>query len=309
MTEELKNELFKRIQEYLKPKPLIVWGSGATIPFRMPSMDDLKIKLNIQKDGNLEEILSKASKKDREQYEKEIFNIINKNDDDFRVDLHENILSIEHINILIRYFYNAHPELINIITTNYDCILEYILSYYKLPFSDGFLGKEFSQFDESNFKAKKHINLFKVHGSLRWCQGRYSHHNSDMDAIFPSKKKYKQASQEPFRTIIAQADNAINAAACFLCIGFGFNDEHITPKIEGALQKNKPIVIVTKKATESIEKKLTSASKYVLIEESDQGGTNFRYKDVNLEKNVQLDGNYWELEQFNKIIKGEKNGR
>lgn len=300
--ENIRNELFGMAQKYLKPCPLIIWGSGATIPFGMPSMDDLKMQLEIQGDRNLEELLSEITdEKERQLYEEKIFKIINKKDADFRELLSKNIPPIRHIKALIDHFYEPHPQLINIITTNYDCILEYLLSYNDLPYSDGFSGKEFSQFDKSNFKTKKHINLYKVHGSLRWSGERYSYYNDSMDGIFPSNQKYQKASQEPYRTIITEADQAISNVKCFLCIGFGFNDEHITPKIETAIANRKPIVVIAKKATESAIAKLKEASNYILVEESEQGKTKFTYKDHDQKEKV-FEGDYWQLEQFNQVL-------
>ena len=37
--------LFKHIQDYLVNPPLVIWGSGATIGFGLPSMSDLKIEI------------------------------------------------------------------------------------------------------------------------------------------------------------------------------------------------------------------------------------------------------------------------
>ena len=36
------NDIFKIIQDYLKEPPLVIWGSGATIGFGLPSMSRLK---------------------------------------------------------------------------------------------------------------------------------------------------------------------------------------------------------------------------------------------------------------------------
>ena len=240
-SEVIKNKLFKLVQDYLKSPPLIIWGSGATIPFGMPSMENLKEQLKIQEEGNLEEILSKMTDKKRKKYELKIFEIINRADTKFSKDFSDEKIVSKHLNYLIKHFYEAHPLFLNIITTNYDCILEYVLSFYDFSFSDGFTGREFSKFTERRFKEKEHVNLYKVHGSLRWFSERYSYNNSFMDAIFPSKNKYQEASKEPFRTLIQRSDNAITDASCFLSIGFGFNDEHLTPKIEGPVkfQKNR----------------------------------------------------------------------
>lgn len=299
-----KNGIFKMVQEHLKSCPLIIWGSGATIPFGMPSMSDLKSELKITEKGNLEEILSRINDENKQsKYEQDIFNIINQKDTNFRNSLWANSQQTNHVKQLIHHFYDTHPQVINIITTNYDCVLEYLFSYHKFPYSDGFSGKEFAQFEESNFKTKEHINLYKVHGSLRWSRERYSYYNDNMDGIFPSNQKYQKVSQEPYRTIITEADQAITNAKCFLCIGFGFNDDHITPKIETAIVNSKPIVVIAKKPTESAIAKLKKASNYILVEESEQDKTKFTYKKHDQkEKEEILEGNYWELEKFNQVL-------
>src|SRR5690554_2969710 len=47
---EIKENVFKIIQNFLKKPPLVVWGSGATIPFGLPSMGVLNetLKENIE---------------------------------------------------------------------------------------------------------------------------------------------------------------------------------------------------------------------------------------------------------------------
>ena len=311
MEKDIKNKLFKMIQDYLKPCPLIIWGSGATIPLGMPSMENLKKALSITEKGNLEKILSRVSDNEKiREYEEKIYKTINKRDAEFRKKLANDDSVIQPLNNLIGYFYDSHPRIINIITTNYDCVLEYVLSYYRLPYSDGFSGREFSQFIEENFKKDGcHINLYKVHGSLRWCKGRYSHYNSVMDAIFPTLEKYQKAScNEPYRTIISRADDAIKNAKCFLCIGFGFNDEHITPKIEKSITEGKKIVLLAKKATESTKAKLRKASNYMLVEKgSKKNTTQFSFTEDNEPKI--LEGGYWKIGngEFNQVLMGANN--
>ena len=303
-----KGEIYKLIQEYLKPSPLVIWGSGATIPLGIPSMEYLKEQLSIQQDGNLEKILSEISDKNETlKYEKKIFNIINEHDESFRGKLDTN--SVLYIKDLINYFYNSHPQYLDIITTNYDCVLEYIFSYFCFPYSDGFSGRQFSCFDSSRFRKEKHINLYKVHGSLRWSNKRYCYYNQEMDGIFPSMEKYRKASQEPFRTLIQKSDESIDNAKCFLSIGFGFNDEHLTPKIEQAISEGKSIVIVSKEITVSAKEKLRRASNYVSIESVDENTTRFSYNKNGVEGELQLDGNYWKIQEFKEILtSGENHG-
>lgn len=70
MTKEIKEEdelekSFKKIQEYLQEPPDIIWGSGATVQYGMPTMNALKILLSKDfpemknSSDNLEEELGK----------------------------------------------------------------------------------------------------------------------------------------------------------------------------------------------------------------------------------------------------------
>ena len=306
MDKDMQDKLFSKIQECLKPNPVaIIWGSGATIPFGMPSMDDLKKELKIKQAGNLEDILSKNTDPNKKKkFEEDIYKAINKKDAEFRNRLIQgNTDEIRPTAELFNYLYRPHPQLLNVITTNYDCVLEYIFSHYGFPYSDGFSGREFSSFDSENFRLRKYINLYKVHGSLRWYNERYSYCNQMMDGIFPSYDKFQRAMQDPYRTLITDTDKVIQKSNCFIVIGFGFNDDHLTPKIDVAIRQRAKMVVITKEATKSLNGKLKLAQNYVLIESGDRPGTTkFRFKENGQEITTFLDGNYWCIEEFNKIL-------
>lgn len=121
--------------------------------------------------------------------------------------------------------------------------------------------------------------------------------------ILPSKNKYRDVIEEPYRTLIAKSDEAIEAAQSILVIGFGFNDEHLTPKIENKIKQDTPIVVVTKEATSTCKAKLDISSNYCLFEK-DNNGTKVTYKkQTDLQEQVSLtDEKYWALNQFMEIL-------
>ena len=66
----IKDGIFRLIQKFLADPPVIIWGSGATIPYGLPSMDDLKHNLKFElgkldKDANLEIELGKIDNPDK----------------------------------------------------------------------------------------------------------------------------------------------------------------------------------------------------------------------------------------------------
>ena len=131
--------------------------------------------------------------------------------------------------MLIEKFIEVHPQTVNIVTTNYDRVLEYVFSYYDFQYTDGFNGKILSTFNENLFGDKR-INIIKVHGSLNWFEVnseiRFMPSNTDCKIpkiIVPGKNKYQR-----IRLTISgtntKADSLIKTACSFLVIGFGFND-------------------------------------------------------------------------------------
>lgn len=319
MKEDKKNTVFKITQDFLKKPPLIVWGSGATSPFGLPSMNDLNEALkqdiagfNTEND-NLEIELEKDKYKEQiSQIKQVIWEKVN--DADISV-LEQILLSktdeFNGIKLLLEKFIDAHPKVVNIVTTNYDRVLEYIMSYHNIPYTDGFDGKVLSTFNEDKFKNKNIVNLLKVHGSLNWFdvdnEIRFLSSISKDGVpkiIAPDKNKYQEAYGSPYRELIQKADDLIKTPSSFLVIGFGFNDEHLTPKIKAKVKKGIPIVLITKRVSDSSYKELKDAEKYIFFEESKIGKTKVIYKkDKMAEKTeVELEGDLWQLNKFMEII-------
>ena len=57
--------------------------------------------------------------------------------------------------------------------------------------------------------------------------------------VLPAKqrKSYEALIIDPYRTLIQKSDDIIKKANSFLVIGFGFNDDHLTPKLILKLKK------------------------------------------------------------------------
>lgn len=316
--EEEKEKIFALIQNYLKTPPVVIWGSGATVPFGLPSMWKLNesIKKQIPKFDQTNDNLEIELGKDKyielmPQIRKIIWDEISTVDKNVL----QNFLTSEDdtfdgIKKLVEKINSAHPKVVNIITTNYDRIIEYALSFYNISFTDGFLGKDLSVFDEELFLSKNIVNIIKVHGSLNWfdLSGEIRYLNNNFEGslpqiICPGKNKYQETYKSPYRELIQKSDSCINSADSFLVVGFGFNDEHLTPKIKTKIKKGIPIVVITKVISETCLQEIDGAEKYILIEEADNDNTKITFKGKGLEKQeVILEGNYWSLNNFIDII-------
>ena len=92
--------------------------------------------------------------------------------------------------------------------------------------------------------------------------------------VTPGIEKYERTHLEPFRSIIAGADRALARANAYLCIGFGFNDAHIQPKLLERWQGGDAfLVVLTKSLSETAREMLRAASgqDYLALEEAGNG--------------------------------------
>ena len=313
MDTDKKATIFLIIQKMLEKPPVIIWGSGATIPVGLPSMQGLnemlgeKVKDFDGSNNNLEEELGKEKYlKILPKIRQIIWASINKADRKILSDLLSNKDKYSGVLALIKKFLEPHPQNINIITTNYDRLLEYVMTYHNINFTDGCSGRVLSAFNEDVFKDKNIVNLIKVHGSLNWGkidnEIRYTdifNKNIEPVIIPPGKNKYQETYHSPYRELIQYSDKVIKKADSFFAIGFGFNDEHITPRIINKINSGTPIVLITRTITQTADKELKNAKNYVLLEKSDTDNTKVRIRQNGENPTSSfLDKDYWTLTKF-----------
>jgi hypothetical protein len=214
------------------------------------------------------------------------------------------------------------PNHVNVVTTNYDRLAEYAADIIGATAITGFEGRfiQKSEFPDASIQKRRIsarervVSIWKVHGSLDWFinsnqspvsypQTRDIPENHIPLIIPPGKDKNSATHAEPFRDLIAQADVAFKNAGSFLCIGYGFNDDHIQPKLLGQIRDGKPIVVLAKQATASCYNNVMQAniSKRIIIEEADNEKTKVN---INSEDN-EIDGDLWNLKTFIQQIWGE----
>lgn len=155
------------------------------------------------------------------------------------------------------------------------------------------------------------MNVWKVHGSLDWFKKddiTYCFPNMlEIPAgytpciITPGNNKYEKTQQPPHRELLSKVDECFTKAKGFLCIGYGFNDEHVQPVLLNKASKNGlPIIIVTKEIVESIRKNVMDAKHNFIAICNDANGCIIETKDDKLSI---PDKEYWRLKEFCTIIK------
>lgn len=328
---DLENKFAQIIQKYLEKLPLVIFGTGATIPYGLPSMWALadRIKANVsssQKEWvkfvrDLDSGMDLESALQKNQLSQDItfkiiyetWNFINEKDLEFFSKIVEDSLLFPIKTLFVKLL-QSHPKHIKVITTNYDRIAEYAADLSGSLTDTGFSGRYYLNFNQGyqTFPTNQNcVEILKVHGSLDWFSKEDNiafsiplstkiPENTIPLIVTPGIIKYQQTHLEPYRTVINKADEAIIQASCYLCIGYGFNDEHIHPKlIQQLKQKNKPIVTVTKELSENGKKLLlNNPVKAIAIEEGGINKTKIHFfEDKNYKVEI-IDGNYWQLEHF-----------
>ncbi len=161
---------------------------------------------------------------------------------------------------LLKKLVDTLPEgdrILHVLTPNYDMLCEYACDYEGIPYTNGFSGcvqrrTDWSAVDcslrtlekvtygrktRTICKHRKHLRIYKVHGSLNY----FFHRNTVIEnnawmwmppsfatrvMITPGLSKY-QTLQRYRQELLQSADAVINKATHFLFLGYGFNDNHI----------------------------------------------------------------------------------
>ncbi len=312
-----QEDLYKRTlllaQDNLWKAPTIILGSGASIPFGLPSMDDLAEHLQksiktkgyeppdqaawkefsgLLKDKGLEGALQAANISGRllDDIVRRTWELIAERD-------REAFLSITKDSTppplarLLAYLLNSTIPHVHIVTTNYDRIAEYCANRAEHAYSTGFrhgyiqslLSNDLCQ--QQKRGGQQTVCIWKAHGSIDWFTNTrndvvgYPGATAIPEAmtpaiVTPGATKYQQAMREPFRTMIYQADEVLKKARAFLCVGFGFNDEHIQPKLVNSwLADRAPLLILAKKLTPACLDMLqrSHGARYLALEEDGEG--------------------------------------
>lgn len=323
------SEIFKNVQKLIS-NPLLFIGSGSSAAYGLPTMyvlgehlismlsskyyDDnewKKFEENLAVGQDLETALSNINLK------QEIINDIRKatwelvSSADLRL---FNELTFGTVSMplatLIKKLFQVHPKTVNIITTNYDRVIEYACDKVGIPVNTGFSGCYSKQYVGA-FNKKNMVNLIKVHGSLDLFKDSKNatislplqHQLPDgllPEIITPGISKYQAVLTGIERPLLTEGDIMINNAESYLCIGYGFNDTQIQAEMINNMKKGKPLVLVTQKVSESTAHLLAnSATNYIYINEGDtEGTTEFCIN----KKTISIEGTYWTIDGFMEII-------
>ena len=191
------------------------------------------------------------------------------------------------------YLFKSTHRTLSVVTTNYDRLAEYAADIEKgICHYTGFnYGYFYRRQSNSRISFREHggaartVNIWKVHGCLDWFRddgGKVVAFTATRSIpegfrpaiVTPGVRKYQETHDEPFKSVIRGADDALESAKAYLCIGFGFNDVHIQQKLKECWKSGKAfLVILTKELSESARSMLANpdSGEFLVLEESSTG--------------------------------------
>lgn len=328
------NGCMSLLQGYLENNPLIVLGSGASMQYNLPSMAELAEEIKkssiVKSDPNyrvfhdivdkfgLERSIDAANllPKTLQEIRRVVWETVNVKD----------LLYFEQHPIappkalveLIKKVLEPTPNKAAIVTTNYDRLAEYAADDIGATTVTGFEGALIKKLElpldslkRKRIRARERVvDIWKVHGSLDWFMapdGRIASFplaqtipdNFQPLIVPPGGDKYSSTHNEPYRSIITEADRAFMQANAYLCVGYGFNDEHVQPKLLAQISKGKPIVVLARTMTPACKEYIIGAgiSKYLIFESYNSTHTKVYgngWEEI-------YEGKYWLLDNFMNI--------
>ena len=326
----------KQAQDYYKLAPVILLGSGASAAYGLSGMWALanhlikevdNSKFNSEEQSLWNEFaaqLSAGSDLEKTLHQVNLTDAITKsivlatwhllNGEDlgiFNRAINDN--NLFPLGKLLNHMFDSTHREIDIITTNYDRLAEYACDqeglHHYTGFSHGFIH---SLVGKRHLKSQRQVNIWKVHGSLDWFvnDGRIIGLGNSAtipdgwmpEIITPGLEKYRRTHREPFRTIIHYADDVLEQARAYLCVGFGFNDEHIQEKlVNRCVHDNARIILVTHGLTDAARAFLGECHEYLAIEAGKDNDHSIIHSSK-LSTPIEVEGNYWSLEGFLRIV-------
>lgn len=183
-----------------------------------------------------------------------------------------------------------------VITTNYDRLIEIAAEEIELGVDTMFVGNFAGSLEpnksrmsfckgisksarQASLTYRKKINIFKPHGSLDWYlrAGKPVRFTGDLDisrlVITPGLNKFRSGYESPFDVNREKANAAINSAARFLLVGYGFNDDHLETHLRRKIQSGAPSLILTYALSENAKAIVANNPSVTAIESHPDGSS------------------------------------
>jgi len=349
------DEILAKLQDFLRTRPMLLIGSGLSVSMGLPGMGELTmcLKSQLPKEcaGNtvllnewtkclisieaygLEDGLGKCT------VSQELLKIIIETTalcievKDTKLKRHLIVTPTTTFPLakLVKHILDSLPPgnpCLNIITSNYDHLIEYACDLTGIHCCTGFSGTHLQRFSHDNlvldsysltvipdkkttkpdYRRQKQVRLLKPHGSLKWQQlGSETFECSETieDAtrviITPGLTKYKASLIDPIMNCHRElANQGIRSANSIMIIGYGFNDFHLQTVLTERLNLGMSALIITKSLSDNAKIIVRDYPNIIVLEEAKTGFTTWHYQ----KDSGEISGNLWSLEGFVETIIG-----
>lgn len=328
----LSEEILKELQDLVRSCPTLIVGSGHSCTYGLPSMKDIgnyllknlpsllaesdssqlweRIKNYIAED--FEEGLNRLSPRDNgvDELLQAVRRLITQLFRERCSATEKGFLSngvldnpeqIPLFRLIKKIYGGCSPNAagIDVITTNYDTLIELLSDAGGLSVQTGFRGHSFREFSPDTLtdplysqrivsekgKVKKDyivaqsVRILKPHGSVNWIieRGRAVEMLTYGDPyegalVVPGPFKYREALVNSlFDQIRAIMNSVLKSTPAVMAIGFGFNDDHLQNVLKDRLRSEMPMLILTKDWTKSIDAMIRSYKNIVAFQQSGEG--------------------------------------
>ena len=215
---------------------------------------------------------------------------------------------------------SVNNKVIDIMTPNYDRIIEILCDKLSIGLISGFIGNLYCRFNRNllkqpmefyNCKKNTWVRLFKPHGSINWINeagNEYLTNDYDVlkgkaeyiDIVTPGSSKYKagmtnntfRCMREEFHALLDSDDNY-----SLLIYGYGFNDDHFDTVLFDNFQRN--VLILSRDVKQEIKNKALERKNITIFYHEDD-------KDYMIYKSCKyiIDAPLWNIDQFADVFIG-----
>lgn len=126
--------------------------------------------------------------------------------------------------------------------------------------------------------------------------------NTQNVIITPGLRKYKKGYEAPFDAHREQGNAAIDSATGVLCLGYGFNDEHLQTHLMAKLKKGTKGLLLTRSLSDSAQTVISVAPNFIALSAYTEGGISGTLITQSTGESVIPNVNYWDIEQFVKGV-------
>lgn len=347
---EIHSEAFDEIVEDIKQRnlsrnhmPKLIVGTGLSIIYGVPGMKALaeyiNNEMNLGSNHHLKSLWNKRYSSITEhgleaglagltQEETELVDAIKHLTAKYILEseekLHDEILDHSTgFSKLVKYLHDTVSEnnkVIDIMTPNYDRIIEIVCDKLGIGVITGFVGSVYCQFKRTvlskphefyNCKQRVWVRLFKPHGSLNWISENGKEYLTNdfhilknkpkcIEIVTPGSSKYREGLiNNTFRCMREEFNELLsieNDYSLFI-YGYGFNDDHFDTAIFDSFQRN--VLILSKEVkTEIIHKAMDRKNITIFYHEGNEDYMIYK------SQKYKIDLPLWDIEKFADIFIG-----